>query len=140
MTSSMTVVEVETDVPTAVARIEQTLQHLGITLFTRIDHAEGARAVGLELPDEVVLVFGDPAAGTLLMQADPQVGLDLPLRMLVWTQGDRTAVGYRDPHRLDIDTDIENAPTSVRPVLDKMTGLLERLARAAAGDRGAVTA
>jgi len=127
----MTVVEVETDVPTAVARIENTLQHLGITLFARIDHAAGARAVGLELPDEVVLVFGDPAAGTLLMQVDPQVGLDLPLRMLVWARGDRTAVGYRDPHRLDIDIDAN----WVRPVLDKMTGLLERLARAAAGDR-----
>ena len=130
MTDTMTVVEVETDVPTAVARIERTLQHLGITLFARIDHAAGARAVGLELSDEVVLVFGDPAAGTLLMQVDPQVGLDLPLRMLVWTHGDRTAVGYRDPHRLDID----HAPASVRPVLDKMTGLLERLARAAAED------
>jgi uncharacterized protein (DUF302 family) len=58
------VAEVETDVPTAVARIEQTLQDLGITLYARIDHAAGARAVGLELPDEVVLVFGDPAAGT----------------------------------------------------------------------------
>jgi uncharacterized protein (DUF302 family) len=127
----MTVVEVETDVPTAVARIEQALRQLGITLFARIDHAAGARAVGLEMPDEVVLVFGDPAAGTPLMQVDPQVGLDLPLRMLVWTQGDSTAVGYRDPHRLDIG----NAPNSVRPVLDKMTGLLERLARAAAGDR-----
>ena len=131
MTGTMTVVEVETDVPTAVARIEQALQDLGVTVFARIDHAAGARAVGLELPDEVVLVFGDPAAGTLLMQVDPRVGLDLPLRMLVWTQGDSTAVGYRDPHGLDID----NAPPSVRPVLDKMTGLLERLARAAAGDR-----
>jgi len=127
----MTVVEVETDVPTAVARIEQALRQLGITLFARIDHAAGARAVGLELPDEVVLVFGDPAAGTPLMQVDPQVGLDLPLRMLVWARGDRTAVGYRDPHRLDIDIDAN----WVRPVLDKMTGLLERLARAAAGDR-----
>ena len=130
MTGTMTVVEVETDVPTAVARIEQALRQLGITLFARIDHAAGARAVGLELPDEVVLVFGDPAAGTPLMQVDPQVGLDLPLRMLVWARGDRTAVGYRDPHRLDIDIDAN----WVRPVLDKMTGLLERLARAAAGD------
>jgi len=131
VTGTMTVVEVETDVPTAVARIEQALRQLEITLFARIDHAAGARAVGLELPDEVVLVFGDPAAGTPLMQVDPQVGLDLPLRMLVWARGDRTAVGYRDPHRLDIDIDAN----WVRPVLDKMTGLLERLARAAAGDR-----
>ena len=127
----MTIVEVETDVPTAVARIEQALQRLGITVFARIDHAAGARAVGLELPDEVVLVFGDPAAGTLLMQVDPRVGLDLPLRMLVWARDGRTAVGYRDPHRLEID----HVTASVRQVLDRMTGLLERLARAAAGDR-----
>ena len=130
MTGTMTVVEVEADVPTAVARIEQALQHLGVTVFARIDHAAGARAVGLQLPDEVVLVFGDPAAGTPLMQVDPRVGLDLPLRMLVWTQGDNTAVRYRDPHLIDID----NAPASLWPVLDKMTGLLERLARAAGGD------
>jgi len=120
-----------TDVISTVERIANAIDEAGLTVFARIDHAAGARAVGLELPDEVVLVFGDPAAGTLLMQVDPQVGLDLPLRMLVWARGYRTAVGYRDPHRLDID----NAPASVRPVLDKMTGLLERLARAAAGDR-----
>jgi len=56
--------------------------------------------------------------------------------MLVWAQGGKTTVGYRDPHRLDID----NASASVRPVLDKMSGLLERLARAAAGDRSGVNA
>jgi uncharacterized protein (DUF302 family) len=100
-------------------------------VFARLDHAAAARAAGLELPDQVVLAFGDPAAGTLLMQVDPRVGLDLSLRMLVWTQDGRTAVGYRDPHRLDKD----NSSASVRPVLEKMTGLLERLARAAAGDR-----
>ena len=68
MTGTMTVFEVETDVPTAVARIEQALQHLGVTVFARLDHAAAARAAGLELPDQVVLAFGDPAAGTLLMQ------------------------------------------------------------------------
>jgi uncharacterized protein (DUF302 family) len=58
-------------------------------LFARIDHAAGARAVGLALGDEVVLVFGNPQAGTPLMQADPLVGLDLPLRVLVCERGER---------------------------------------------------
>ena len=39
--------------------------------------------MGLELPDEVVLVFGDPAVGTALMQTDPRVGIELPLRILI---------------------------------------------------------
>ena len=127
MTDKLTIVEADGDVPSTVARIEQALHDRGITLFARIDHAAGARAVGLELPDEVVLVFGNAAAGTPLMQADPRVGIDLPLRMLVWSRDGRTAVGYRDPRRLDIHP----APASVSAVLDTMHGLLEQLAREA---------
>jgi uncharacterized protein (DUF302 family) len=127
-TDTLTTVHVEGDVPTVVARIRGALDRLGVTVFATIDHAAGARAAGLELPDEVVLVFGDPAVGTALMQADPRVGLDLPLRVLVWDHDGRTAVGYRDPR----DLPIEHAPESVHVVLDGMRGLLARLARVAA--------
>jgi uncharacterized protein (DUF302 family) len=127
VTEELTIVEVGGDVPTAVARIEALLHELGVTVFARIDHAAGARAVGLQLPDEVVLVFGDPHAGTLLMRSDPRVGLDLPLRMLIWSRDGRTAVGYRDPRGLDIDP----APAPVAAVLTGMNELLERLAREA---------
>ena len=127
----LTIVEVDGDVPSAVARIEHALHESGITVFARIDHGAGARAAGLELPDEVVLVFGDPAVGTRLMQADPRVGLDLPLRMLVWARDGRTAVGYRDPRGLDVTP----APAAVRTVLEAMHGLLDRVAHVAAADR-----
>lgn len=123
--SELTIVEADGDVAATVGRIEDALHAMGVTVFARIDHAAGARAAGLELSDEVVLVFGDPAAGTKLMQADPRVGIDLPLRMLVWSQNGRTLVGYRDPRGLDIDP----APAPVRTVLEGMRGLLERLAR-----------
>jgi uncharacterized protein (DUF302 family) len=126
--TELTIVEADADVPTVAARIEQALHEMGVTVFARIDHGAAARAVGLELPDEVVLVFGDPAVGTRLMQAEPRVGFDLPLRMLVWSQNGRTAVGYRDPRELDIDP----APAPVRAVLEGMHALLERLAREAA--------
>ena len=63
------------------------------------------------------------------MQADPQVGIDLPLRMLVWAQDGRTRVGYRDPRGLSVDP----ASAEVAAVLGRMNGLLERLAREAAG-------
>ena len=94
MAPPLTVVEAELDVAGVVARLERALEEAGIAVFARIDHAAAARAVGLELPDEVVLVFGD--LGTRLMQADPRVGHELPLRLLVWAQpGGRTAIGYR---------------------------------------------
>jgi uncharacterized protein (DUF302 family) len=128
MAEKLTIVDVDGDVPTAVARIEKTLDRLGVAVFAKIDHAAGARAAGLELADEVVLVFGDPAVGTALMQADPRVGIDLPLRMLVWAEDGRTRVGYRDPPRLAVDP----ASAELAAVLGKMNGLLERLARVGA--------
>ena len=128
MDEKLTIVDVESDVPTAVARIEKALDRLGVTVFAKIDHAAGARAAGLELADEVVLVFGDPAVGTALMQADPQIGIDLPLRMLVWAEDGRTRVGYRDPRGLAVDP----ASAEVATVLGKMNGLLGRVAREAA--------
>jgi uncharacterized protein (DUF302 family) len=125
----LTVVEAELDVAGVVARLERALEDAGIAVFARIDHAAAARAVGLELPDEVVLAFGDPTVGTRLMQADPRVGHDLPLRLLVWAQsGGRTAIGYRDPRGLDVDPAADPVPT----ILERMHGLLERLAHDAA--------
>src|SRR5438128_57047 len=80
-----------------VERLRGSLERRSITLFATIDHAAGAHEVGLELPDEAVVVFGDPRAGTPLMQKDPAVGIELPLRVLVWDEGGTTMVGYHDP-------------------------------------------
>ena len=129
MAEKLTIVDVEGGVPAAVARIEDALDRLGVAVFARIDHAAGARAAGLELPDEVVLVFGDPAVGTALMQADPRVGIDLPLRMLVWAEGRADARGLPRPAGSSSTprrpTDRDGAGEDERPA--------RRLAREAAG-------
>jgi uncharacterized protein (DUF302 family) len=75
------------------------LERRSITIFATIDHAAGAREVGLER-DETVVVFGDPWAGTPLMQKDPAVGIELPLGVLVWAERGTTKVGYEDPTAL----------------------------------------
>jgi uncharacterized protein (DUF302 family) len=65
-------------------RLKALLAQKGIELFADIDHAAAARKVGLSLRPTRVLIFGNPRAGTPLMQSRQTIGLDLPLRALVW--------------------------------------------------------
>jgi len=83
-----------------VERLIAALEQRSITVFARIDHAGAAREVGLQLADEELVIFGDPRAGTLLMQTDPGVGLELPLKVLVWDADGVTTIGYRPPTEL----------------------------------------
>jgi uncharacterized protein (DUF302 family) len=112
-----------------VAGLLDAISQKGLTVFAQIDHAAAAREAGMDLPDEVVIVFGSPRAGTPLMQADPRVGIELPLRMLVWNQGGRTIVGYNDPTSLAGAYDL----TTQSATLDAMSSLLGSLASEAAG-------
>jgi uncharacterized protein (DUF302 family) len=115
------------DHPETMRRLTTSVQEHGLTIFARIDHAAGAREVGLELPDEQVLVFGNPRAGTALMHDDPRIGIELPLRMLVWADDQGVAVGYEDPRELAGRFTV-SAHVST---LDAMAQLLAALARAA---------
>ena len=71
-----------------VGRLKALLAQKGIEMFAHVDHAEAARKVGLPLRPTQVLIFGNPKAGTPLMQARQTIGLDLPLRVLVWEDGE----------------------------------------------------
>ncbi len=117
------------DHPTTVARLVEAIERRGLTVFARFDHALGARAAGLELADELVIAFGNPRAGTPLMQSDPRVGIELPLRILVWTAPDGVQLGYRDPRELAGEYDLSGHTQ----VLEGMAGLLADLVAEAAG-------
>jgi len=71
------------------SRLVDAVARRGLTVFAQFDHAVAARDVELELAGEVVVVFGNPRTGTPLMQQDPRIGIELPLRMLVWIAGRR---------------------------------------------------
>ena len=71
---------------------------LGMTVVARVDHAAAAAKAGLELRPTEVLIFGNPKAGTPLMQAAQTVGIDLPLKILIWCdEQDKTWLAYNDP-------------------------------------------
>jgi uncharacterized protein (DUF302 family) len=92
-------------------RLEAAVKAKGMTVFARIDHAAGAAAAGLSLRPTELLIFGNAKAGTPLMQSVQAIGLDLPLKALVWQDraGD-TWLSYNDPawlakrHGLDGET------------------------------------
>jgi uncharacterized protein (DUF302 family) len=84
-----------------VARFVELLGSKGVKVFTVIDQRAEARAAGLDLRETTLVVFGNPAAGTPVMEAAPLAALDLPLKVVVWADGERgTQVSYTDPSAL----------------------------------------
>lgn len=80
-----------------VTRLTELVASKGMTVFAVIDHSGEAHKIGLELRDTKVVVFGSPASGTPVMVAAPLAALDLPLRVLVWADHDKTRISYLDP-------------------------------------------
>lgn len=72
------------DVATTLDQLEKIVTEKGITVMARVDHAKNAEAAGMELRPTQLLIFGNPKLGTALMQANQQIGLDLPMKVLVW--------------------------------------------------------
>lgn len=84
-----------------ITRLEAILEAKGITIFARIDHAEEARKAGLTMRPAQLLIFGNPKAGTPIMQAVPQAGIDLPLKALAWEDANgKVWISYNDPRYL----------------------------------------
>jgi uncharacterized protein (DUF302 family) len=84
-------------VSTTVDRLEGFLREKGVEVSARINHTAAAAKKNLEMPPAEVLIFGNPAVGTHLMQKHPSVALDLPLRVAVWQEADGTVwLGYHD--------------------------------------------
>jgi uncharacterized protein (DUF302 family) len=84
-----------------VERVKNILQSKGITLFALIDHSGEAEKAGMKMPPTKLLIFGNPKGGTPLMLAAPSVAIDLPLKILVWQDGqEKVWLSYNSPEYL----------------------------------------
>jgi uncharacterized protein (DUF302 family) len=112
-------------------RLEAQVQAKGLTVFARVDHAAGAAAVGMTLAPTTVLIFGNARGGTPLMQANQLIGIELPLKVLVWqdTLG-KTRLSYLDPHLL---AKRYSLPPEAAAQAGKLAGVLQGLTSSAAG-------
>jgi uncharacterized protein (DUF302 family) len=88
-------------VPETLSRLEKIVQSKGLTILARIDHSGDAAKVGLKMQPTELLIFGNPKSGTPLMIASPTAAIDLPLKALVWQDGDGNVwLSYNSPDYL----------------------------------------
>ena len=107
--------------------LAQAIEAHGMTVFARVDHAAGAAAVGLPLRPTELLIFGNAKGGTPLMQDVQTVGIDLPLKFLVFEDAaGKTWIAYNDPDWIAARHGVTGAPG---PIGTKTTALAN-LARA----------
>ncbi|BDC18673.1 DUF302 domain-containing protein [Acidianus sp. HS-5] len=69
-------------------------------IFAEIDHSKNAKNVGISLPKDKVIIFGNPKVGTLLMEQNIEVSIDLPLRVAIWEKDGKTFVEARMPSEI----------------------------------------
>ena len=106
-------------------RLEASLRGNGVSVFARIDHAAGAASVDMTLPPTELVIFGQPQAGTPLMQAQQSIGIDLPLKMLAWQDANgKNWLAYNDiawlAKRHGLGEDLAPAVSGIAKALAKL--------------------
>ena len=106
-------------------RLEQLVKDKGLNVFARIDHAAGAVKVGKTLRPTELLIFGNPQGGTPFMECAQTVGIDLPLKALVWQDDtSRVWLGYNDPAWIAKRHDAADCPAATA-LGNALTGLAQ---------------
>ena len=110
-------------------RLEAEIRAQRMTVFARIDHAAGAAEVGLTLAPAELIIFGNARGGTPLMQSVQTVGIDLPLRVLVWQDtANKTWLSYNEPSWIAQRHGVADAER----VVNNLAAALSAMARTAA--------
>lgn len=105
-------------------RLQAAVEAAGATVFARVDHAAGAASVEMDLRPTEMLMFGNPKLGTPAMLDDQTAGLDLPLRVVAYADGEGVVhVAYHDP----ADLAARHGLPADAKYIQMMTGALDKL-------------
>jgi uncharacterized protein (DUF302 family) len=111
-------------------RLERVVRTAGLRVFSRIDYGREADRASIPLRPTQLLIFGWPEAGSTLMQADQRIGIDLPMRFLVWMdEAGKVNISWNDPAWLVQ----RHARIGHEATIESMRKAMERLARDAGG-------
>jgi len=98
LAGDLVIKEAHGDVAGVMKRLVKLVRDKGATVYAQIDHRKSAQKAGMDMNDEVLLLFGQPRADTRILLNDPRAGLDLPLKILVYRDfNGKTWIVYRDP-------------------------------------------
>ena len=123
----LTAVKSSRDPAETMNRLEALVKSRGLTIFARIDHAAGAAKIGKALRPTEVLIFGNPQGGTPFMECGQTVGIDLPLKALVWQDAaGQVWLGYNDPAFL-----AQRHSVAQCPAVESLRNALASIAQAA---------
>ena len=128
----------QNDHASSVAKLESLIKSQGLVHFSTIDHKANAQNVKMNLKPETLVVFGNPKMGTVLMNCNPSIGLDLPLRMLFTTDYEGiTTITYTNPEYWSLKHNIKDK--NCLNILTKAKGALANLAKKSATNENAAT-
>ncbi len=112
-------------------RLERVLKEKGVTIFSRIYHSAGAKKVNIPMRPTQLLIFGNPKVGSPLINENPLVALDLPMKVLVWQdEKGKTWLAYLNPSKLQQRHKLQN-----NEFINKMTKALNALTNRALGHK-----
>ena len=135
-TNGLTTVPSEFGFNETITRMESAIKTAGMSIFARIDHGTAASAVNLLLRPTEVLIFGNPEGGTRLMQASQLIGIDLPLRVLIYQDmSGKVSVAYNDPSWV---AERHGLNASATTVVAAMTKALRNMTSHATGSHASV--
>ena len=110
-------------------RFRAAVQGAGMTIFAEVDHGQNAAGVDMDLGPTLLLIFGNPKAGTVLMQQNPASGIDLPFKALIWTDKDGvTWFGWNDPQWV---AERHGLGPAAQPIVEAIAAGMERISAAA---------
>jgi uncharacterized protein (DUF302 family) len=116
-----------TTVAETIERLTRLIEDRSFTLFRVIDHSGTAERAGVQMPESKLVMFGKPAVGALVMLEAPPAGLDFPLKVLVWEDGNgAVSVSYNSPgflaERYHIDGDLRAPFDAVESIVEAVVG------------------
>lgn len=120
--------ESQHDVANTTDKLVAAIEGSGATLFAVVDHAAGAKKVDLVMAPATLVIFGNPKLGTPLMNSNPKAGLDLPLRVLIWTEDGKTQLGALSPESFQDRYALEGVDGPLGKMKDALNALMSKAA------------